>query len=158
MQSSETPVTPNALPIILPQKNAVINDAILYVCTHNCYGVEGQSGGCCMVSDRDWIIGPIDDTERFLMDLSEHLDREVMFEEAFIEYQEGKQLFPDRPSWQNPDHYPALRILPEDPRGNPCWLLSAEGTCSVHEIKPRVCQNYCCQHIVDLEELLRIRL
>ena len=75
---------------------------IAYTCSQNCMGVRGNSGGCCTLDDRDFIIGPVRDADAFLADLGRRLGREVSRDEAFIDFDEGRALFPERPTWQEP--------------------------------------------------------
>ena len=68
-----------------------------YTCSQNCMGFRGNSGGCCTLDDRDFIPGPVRDADAFLADLRRVLGREVTRQEVFIDLEEGRTLFPDRP-------------------------------------------------------------
>jgi len=43
--------------------------------------------------------------------MSEAPTDEAKYNEVFVEYPEGHKLFPERARWQNPEHFPALRVL-----------------------------------------------
>lgn len=133
-----------------PSKDAIIQAACYYTCSKVCYGVKGQAGICCTIGERDYIIGPIDDTERFLQDLSAKLGRIVKYKEVFIDFEEGSKLFPEKKLWQNPDHYPCMRVIPDRSRGYPCQFLSSNMKCMVHSIKPAVCRNYLCPYLKEV--------
>ena len=129
-------------------------DLIEYTCGQRCMGYAGNRGGCCNVGSRDWIIGPIRDVEAFLARLGALLGRPVKREEAFIDYEEGRKLFPDRPMWQAREHYPALRVITSDP-SRPCrYYDSAGARCSVYAIRPEVCRAWSCEHLDKVVSLL----
>lgn len=86
----------------IPDKTEAIDQVTLYTCLKNCYGNAGQASGCCMLMHRDFIMGPVKDTEAFLMRLKARYGHKYSFDEVFIEYKEGKKLFPDKSCWQNP--------------------------------------------------------
>lgn len=137
-----------------PTKEDVISSTCYYTCSKVCYGIRGQSGICCTIGKRDYIIGPITDTERFLRDLSAKLGYEVDFDDVFIEFEEGSKLFPDKPTWQEPNNFPCMRVIPDEVRGHPCQFLSDDMKCTVHLIKPEVCKNYLCDYLKDIVETL----
>lgn len=78
--------------------------------------------------------------------LEERLGKPVSFAEVFIEYEEGRALFPDNSSWQNPAHYPAMRVVPDAIARYSCAFLKS-GKCSIHDIKPRLCASFLCEHV-----------
>jgi Fe-S-cluster containining protein len=120
---------------------------IEYTCSKRCMGHPGNNGGCCTLDDRDWIIGPVLDEKAFLADLSRTLGRPVKREEALIDYEEGRRLFPERSMWQVRAHYPAMRVRADLPR-NPCvYYEVATGACGVHAIRPALCRDYQCDHL-----------
>lgn len=119
---------------------------ISYTCQRNCCGVAEQSGACCTLGDKDWILGPIEDTAEVLKRLEERLGKPVSFAEVFIEYEEGRALFPDKSSWQNPAHYPAMRVVPHVIARYSCAFLK-DGKCSIHDIKPRLCASFLCEYV-----------
>jgi Fe-S-cluster containining protein len=119
-------------------------------------GVRGNSGGCCTLDDRDFIIGPVRDADAFLADLARLLRREVSWEEAFIDFEEGRALFPERSEWQKSANYPALRVRP-DVDWIPCRFFEpATGACTVYDIRPAMCRNYLCDHLKDVISLLNL--
>ena len=110
-------------------------------------GYPGNKGGCCTVDDRDWIIGPHTDSEEFVKRLSNKIGREIQYEEVFIEYSEGSKYFPNKPTWQNPNNYPCIRLEFLHPK-LPCMFYNTKlGTCSVYEIRPEICKNYQCDYL-----------
>lgn len=120
-------------------------------CSSNCLGVSGNCGSCCH-SDRNWILGPIEDYKKFLDDLSDKVGRKVEFSEVFYDFKEGSRVFPHYESWQNPDHYPAFRVDVEKAK-KPCVMYnSAIKSCSVYEIRPETCRNYFCDFLKNLLE------
>ena len=139
-------------------REEVVNEVLTYTCTQNCCGVKGQSSLCCTISDRDWIIGPLKDTERFLSDLSRLRGREVSFDEVFLKHDEGSQMFPEKKSWQREKNYPALRVVKDRSIGHPCIFLDKDLLCTVHEIKPQVCKDYMCDHLIKINDLMQWNL
>lgn len=136
------------------QREALQSTLIEYSCGQRCMGAPGNKGGCCKLDDRDFIIGPIDDAPAFLKRLSEKLGRPVPHEEVFVDAAEGRALFPDRPTWQAPQNYPALRVLMDDPR-HPCRFYDIEaGACTVYEIRPLVCRRFLCEPLRHLLSLV----
>ena len=81
-----------------------------YTCTRNCSGQKGNAAGCCTIASRDFIIGPITDPKDFLKRLSARDGRNYSHAEVFIDYKEGRKLFPDKTAWQTKEFYPALRV------------------------------------------------
>lgn len=141
-----------------PTKESIIEATCYYTCSKVCYGVKGQAGICCTLGDRDYIIGPINDVERFLEDLSKKLGRTVAYSEVFIDFEEGSKLFPNKTMWQNPNNFPSMRVIADEELGNPCVFLSKNKKCSVHSIKPMVCSNYLCSYLGKVVDLLEVSL
>ena len=114
------------------------------ICSFNCFGKEGYDGSCCHLEDRDYIMGPIDDSEKFLERLSQKIGRKVEFKEMFYDFEEGSKKFPDKPVFQDPTNFPAFRV-DEEKKRLPCVNYnSALRSCSVYEIRPNTCRdNYC---------------
>lgn len=131
-------------------KEELINETNYYVCNKVCFGVEGQSGICCTIGDRDWIIGPVTDSERFLADLNAGTGRGYTHQDVFIDYEEGSAMFPDKSTWQSPANYPAMRVLPESKKAFPCMFLDDNMLCGVHEIKPGICGAYRCPYLDNI--------
>ena len=122
---------------------------ISYTCQRNCCGIAEQSGICCTLGEKDWILGPIEDTEAVLERLEKRYGRPVSFAEVFIEYEEGRLLFPDKSSWQNAAHYPAMRVVADAKALYSCAFLK-NGMCSIHEIKPKLCASFVCEYVQEL--------
>ncbi|MBK9144223.1 MAG: hypothetical protein IPM23_17140 [Candidatus Melainabacteria bacterium] len=133
-----------------PSKEELLGTVCHYTCTKMCYGTRGESSQCCKLGNRDFIIGKIHDPERFLKDLEEYLGEPVRYQDVFIDFREGSLMFPERSCWQNPDNYPALRVVSDPKRGFPCRFLKENGMCSVHEIKPQTCRSYYCDYLQDI--------
>jgi Fe-S-cluster containining protein len=116
------------------------------VCSNKCWGVEGQDGSCCTLENRDWIMGPNYDSHEFIEKLSEKLGEEIRHEDIFIEFEEGSQLFPDKPVWQTPNSYPAFRVKLDNKR-LPCIFYDTEiKQCTIYDIRPETCQLYECSY------------
>jgi Fe-S-cluster containining protein len=121
---------------------------IAKICSEMCFGIPGNSGSCCHV-DRNWILGPILDHERFLENLSTKIGRNVEFNEVFYDYIEGSKVFPYYESWRDEDHYPAFKVDLEK-SNRPCVMYnSATKSCSVYEIRPETCRSYTCKFLKD---------
>ena len=80
------------------------------ICSNKCFGIPGHHGSCCTIEDRDYIIGPHPDADEFIEILSKKLGREIEREEIFVDYEEGKNMFPNKSTWQNQSSYPAFRV------------------------------------------------
>jgi Fe-S-cluster containining protein len=132
---------------------AIRDEVIHYTCVSNCFGKRDNAAGCCKIAERDFIIGPIDDAQEFLKRLNSRDKAKYKFTDIFIEYKEGSKLFPGKTSWQEPSHYPALRLQMNDSEF-PCNFLSEKRECSVYEIRPKTCRNYLCEHLTKLLDLL----
>ncbi len=140
--------------VVRKTKKEVMGDALFYTCTQKCCGVARQSSKCCTISDRDWILGAVKDTDRFLADLSKLKGREVSYDEVFIDFEEGSQMFPEKSSWQRRKNYPAMRVHVDRAKGHPCTLLGDDMLCTVHEIKPQICKNYYCEYLLYIHNVL----
>ena len=119
------------------------------ICSNRCYGMPGHHGSCCTLEDRDFIIGPHADAEEFLEQLSDKLGREIDYREVFVDYEEGKTLFPNKSTWQNPESYPAFRVDFYNPR-LPCIFYNTKvRACSMYDIRPKTCQEYECDYLAN---------
>jgi len=119
------------------------------ICSNKCWGDEGHHGSCCKLEDRDFIIGPHHDSNKFIKRLSERFGREIKYEDVFIEYDEGKEQFPNKSVWQSPSNYPALRVNKNDST-LPCIFYNvAMRACSVYSIRPQVCGEYECEYLTN---------
>jgi Fe-S-cluster containining protein len=115
---------------------------IQHACSSKCMGHAGNAGGCCKLGARDYIIGPVEDAELFLTRLRHHLGRPVTRKEVLIEFEEGRRLFPERSTWQNPRHFPALRVSETD--AHACRFHDDRTGCSIHGLRPHLCRNFEC--------------
>ena len=117
------------------------------ICSNKCWGSPGYHGSCCSVEDRDYIIGPHHDTDEFILNLSKKFGREIEKEEVFIEYNEGKNLFPNKTSWQNEMSYPAFRVDLFNPK-LPCIFYNTKiKACSIYDVRPKTCREYECDYL-----------
>jgi Fe-S-cluster containining protein len=117
------------------------------ICSNKCWGSPGYHGSCCSVEDRDYIIGPHHDTDEFILNLSKKFGREIEKEEVFIEYNEGKNLFPNKNSWQNETSYPAFRVDLFNPK-LPCIFYNTKiKACSIYDVRPKTCREYECDYL-----------
>jgi len=117
-------------------------------CMEQCQGVKGNNGDCCYIRDKDWIIGPVKDDKELLTRVQKEHDKNLTWNDLFIDYAEGKKMFSDKPLWQNKESYPAMRVNPEL-EGSPCVFF--DNGCKIHEIKSDVCKNYKCQWLWSRE-------
>ena len=119
------------------------------ICTNKCYGIEGYHGSCCSIEDRDYIIVPHHDTEEFVKNLSLKFGREVNVDDVFIKYEEGSKLFPNKPTWQNPNSYPAFRLDFHNPK-LPCMFYNTTlKFCTIYDVRPQTCRDYECDYLRD---------
>ena len=119
------------------------------ICSNKCMGFEGNHGGCCTLGDRDFIIGPHDDTKEFLQRLSEKFGREIDYKDIFIDIEEGKKLFPNKSMWSNERSYPSLRVDTMNPF-LPCIFYNMKlKACMVYEIRPNTCKNFECTYLQE---------
>ena len=117
------------------------------ICSNKCYGMPGHHGSCCTLEDRDFIIGPHPDAEEFITRLSDKLGREIDYREVFVDYEEGKSLFPNKSTWQNPNSYPAFRVDLNNPR-KPCIFYNTTiKSCTMYDIRPKTCMEYQCDYL-----------
>ena len=118
-------------------------DIIAKTCNTNCYGYEGNFGSCCHIADKNWIIGPIHDAEKVLSELREDSPW-LKWEDVFIGYEEGRNMFPERSVWQVESHYPAMRLG----SGLGCVMYSLPlRKCTIYEKRPQTCRDYRCEFL-----------
>ena len=117
------------------------------ICSFNCYGIKGYYGSCCSVEERNWIMGPIKDSEKVLKNLSEKFGREIKFEEVFYDFEEGSKLFPTRPVWQKEESYPAMKVDFSTNKKSCIFYNQSLKACSIYEIRPETCKNYFCDYL-----------
>ena len=119
------------------------------ICSNKCFGIDGYDGSCCTIENRDWIMGPINDSNQFIENLSKKLNRNISKEEVFIEYEEGKNLFPNKSVWQNPENFPAFKVNLEDKR-KPCIFYNTSvKSCMVYDIRPETCRDFECGYLKE---------
>jgi Fe-S-cluster containining protein len=112
-------------------------------------GFDGNHGGCCTLGNRDFIIGPHFDTKEFIQRLSTKFGREIKHEEVFIDYEEGKKLFPSKSMWSDEKSYPSLRVDTMNPF-LPCIFYNMKlKACMVYEIRPDTCKNFECTYLSE---------
>ena len=117
------------------------------ICSTKCFGINDYHGSCCSLEDRDYIIGPHYDTVEFLDRLTKRFGRIIKYSEVFVDWSEGRKMFPDKSVWQNSNNYPALRIEENDSR-LPCTFYNTKiKACTVHAIRPQVCRDYECDYL-----------
>lgn len=136
-------------------KSEITDMVVLHSCTNNCFGIKNNSGGCCTLGKRDYIIGPIRDSDSFLERYRENISAEASYDDIFIGHEEGRKLFPDLETWQKPASYPALRVN-TDIDGYPCSFLGEDKLCTVHEIRSETCRNFSCQHVKDVLSMMSL--
>lgn len=134
--------------------DSLIDAVTAHTCAHKCFGIRGYSASCCMLEQRNFIQGPVDDVAETLARLSARFGRTVTFDEVFVEFEEGASLFPDRPRWQQPESYPALRPVMNAERGYPCQFLTEAKTCGIYEDRPDMCRRYRCDHLKHVLDTL----
>lgn len=123
------------------------NIKISDVCSTQCFGIDGYDGSCCSIEDRDWIIGPIGDSHEFIEKLSSKLGRKISWDDVFIKWEEGKDLFPNKPAWQDRNNYPAFRIDLDNPKRSCIFYNTTVKSCMVYDIRPHTCRTYQCAHL-----------
>ena len=61
-------------------------------------------------------------------------------------------MFPERSLYQNPAHYPVLRVDIKHVR-KPCiFYNSTLKCCGVYEIRPEICKNFKCSYLKSIED------
>lgn len=125
-------------------------------CQKKCWGNDGEHGGCCKSYNGEWMIGPIPDHIEVLGRVRRQFKGiEIKWKDIFIDYEEGKNLFPDKPSWQIPKNYPAMRIQ-LNVQDRPCIFYNNDiKSCQIYKAKSITCSNYKCDYLKQLEEDLK---
>lgn len=139
----------------IPSREEIADMITLHSCTRNCMGNVGNSAGCCSLGDRDYIIGPIPDAKDFLERYRKNIDPYATHEQVFVDYKEGKELFPDRDCWQAPENFPALRVNMNEKKHG-CKFLGEDNLCTVHAIRSTTCRNYMCGYVGEILEKLSV--
>lgn len=133
--------------ILPPQPNFKIMSTNCNVCSERCFGKDGYDGSCCTIESRDYIIGPHRDANEFIQSLSLKLGRSISYESVFIDYEEGRRLFPDKSAWQDPNSYPSFRVDLNNPR-KPCIFYNTTvKSCTMYDIRPKTCKEYQCDYL-----------
>ena len=125
-------------------------------CCEKCLGFNGNHGGCCQLDDRDFIIGPVSDPDAFLLRIKNKFPGvNIEWKDVFIDFEEGSKLFPERSLYQNPNHYPSLRIDTNHVR-KPCiFYNSTLKCCSVYDIRPDMCKSFSCDYLKKVKDNTR---
>ncbi len=137
----------------VPERDTLVDEVTLHTCLRNCMGTKDMAAGCCTLGDRDYIIGPIPDAQALLDRLSALWKRKVPYKEVFIDYAEGRALFPKKSQWQRKECFPALRVNTKD-KVLGCMFLTDCNLCSIHEIRSVTCANYSCTYLKDITDRL----
>ena len=96
-------------------------------------------------------------THELFEKLSEKLGEKVKHEDIFIEFEEGKELFPDKPTWQLESSYPAFRVK-LDHKKLPCIFYDTEEKqCMVYDIRPETCSSYECNYYSVIKSINQIK-
>ena len=127
-------------------------------CRTKCCNIKGYDGSCCTVEDRNWIIGSIPDHMEVLERIRAlNPEVEITWDDCFMTYEEGSNLFPDKPTWTNPSNYPCMRINMNSRRKGCVFYNDLLGYCTIYEARSTTCSNYKCEHLLEhLEEKERI--
>ena len=121
-------------------------------CQHNCCNIGGYDGSCCTIENRNWNIGKIGDHLEVLEKIRKKFPGvDISWNDVFMTYEEGSKLFPDKPSWQNPNNYPCMRINLNSHR-KPCIFYNDYvGFCQIYDIRPTTCSTFKCDHLLEFE-------
>lgn len=123
-----------------------VDKLLSHICLSEC-----PYGNCCSSNNGNFILGRVqpDDVSQFLKLLSDKFGKTVTFDEVFLTYDEGKEIFKESDCWQNPHNYPALRIQTELYK-QPCvFYNTALKACSVYDIRPKMCRSYGCDYFKE---------
>ena len=125
-------------------------------CQKKCWGGENEDGGCCKSYNGEWMIGPISDHIEVLGRVRRQFRGiDISWKDIFIDYEEGKKLFPHKSSWQKPENYPVMRIR-LDIKDRPCVFYNDHiKCCQIYNSKSVTCSNYKCDYLKQLEEDLK---
>ena len=117
-------------------------------CQQCCLGIKGNSGGCCTLDDRDWIMGPVHDSHEVLERVKNKFPGiDITWNDLFITFEEGSKMFPERSNWQDPANFPCMRVLQGVPR-NPCLFYNLQlKSCMIYEIRPNTCKSFHCEYL-----------
>ena len=121
-------------------------------CQKKCMGHDGNHGGCCTVSTRDFIIGPIPDHQEVLVKVQNQFPGvDITWDDLFIAFDEGKQMYPDKLNWQKPTNYPCMRVDTQN-ESIPCIFYNLHlKCCEIYNSKSITCSSYKCDYLKSLE-------
>ena len=116
-------------------------EIIAKTCSTNCYGIRGYHGSCCRIEERNWIMGPVPDAAEVLQKLQKR-NPDLVWEDCFVDYEEGSAAYPEREVWQHRENYPAMRI---NPTTTACVFYneSVRG-CSIYAERSVTCREFIC--------------
>ena len=123
--------------IIASSENGDFKD----LCSKSCSGIEGAHGECCNTKNKNMIIGPVTDPN----DVIERLQKKfpgITYADVFIDFEEGKTLYPEKSYAQDEHHYPAYRTA-DDGR---CIFYKNKG-CSIQQEKSIICKQSVCNYL-----------
>jgi Fe-S-cluster containining protein len=122
-------------------------------CQKKCLGYDGYHGGCCTLDDRDYIIGPVPDTYETLERVRNQFPNvDIEWNDLFITFEEGSKLFPNKSTWQNPNHYPCMRVNVTNPN-IPCIFYNQHlRCCQIQSSKSILCSAFKCEYLQSLGE------
>ena len=123
------------------------NGDFQYPCSTTCSGIEGAHGECCNTKNKDLIVGPVPDAHEVIERLQARFPG-ITYEDAFMDFEEGRNLFPEKSHAQKEENYPAYR-LNSDER---CVFYKDKG-CSIQQEKSFVCKQYVCEYLRKLSPL-----
>lgn len=123
------------------------------ICSNNCFGRTDYGGSCCTIEDRDFIVGPHSDSDSFIERLKLKIGLEIKKEDVFVEYEEGRAMFPEKSVWQRMESYPAMRVDTSHPR-KPCIFFNTRFRyCTVYDIRPKTCIDYECDFLKNAKKI-----
>lgn len=119
-------------------------------CQKKCLGYDNNHGGCCTVSNRNFILGPVLNSDEFIEKLKIRFPGvEISFDDIFIKFEEGSRMCPDRLVWQNPNNYPCLRI--NNTKLASCIFYNESiKCCSIYNDRPKMCRDFMCDYLVSI--------
>lgn len=119
------------------------------ICSVKCFGVDDYHGSCCSIENRTWILGGVGDHKDFLQRLRTKFGSHIQHSDVFVEYEEGKNLFPGNVCWENPDLYPALRVNMNSEMKECIFYNKNVRKCMVYDIRPQMCKDFYCEYLKE---------
>lgn len=117
-------------------------------CSTNCGGIKDAHGECCNISGKNSIIGPVPDAKEVIERLQVKFPG-INYKDVFIDFEEAKNLFPDKEVCQDPWNFPAYRTI----KGR-CIFYKNKG-CSIQQEKSLRCKTYACEYLRKTSSLPR---